>query len=266
MYEREDGQKEILRYAAMTADGRSINQLVLPMPDGTTIDYATRAAVDAWCSGQALTQAVMCPIGMHLFVDPVLAPDGNTYERHYLVDWLATHHTSPCTGESFLPEGAVAPQALRLTAHATMRAAAAWVLAHDPPRDIVDGEAEPLRDVPPLHVDVPIHVQAPPGRAVPMDDLNQVHLPAQFLQPLQMLRNRPGAARSPHRDWLHAMFCGTTLALYGGMLGMALVHDDTLKYLGCGLTFAAPLGAGACVLTARHFVNRLRRAQGLPLL
>ena len=38
-----------------------------------------------------------CPITMEIFHDPVLAPDGNTYERQAIEQWIRTHGTSPMT-------------------------------------------------------------------------------------------------------------------------------------------------------------------------
>jgi Mg-chelatase subunit ChlD len=39
----------------------------------------------------------MCPISMDLMTDPVMAPDGHTYERSAITEWLSTHNTSPIT-------------------------------------------------------------------------------------------------------------------------------------------------------------------------
>lgn len=42
--------------------------------------------------------ALTCPITLELFVDPVLAEDGHTYERAAIVEWIKHHHgTSPLT-------------------------------------------------------------------------------------------------------------------------------------------------------------------------
>jgi Mg-chelatase subunit ChlD len=38
-----------------------------------------------------------CPITDELMVDPVMDPDGNTYERAAIIQWLSTHNTSPIT-------------------------------------------------------------------------------------------------------------------------------------------------------------------------
>ena len=47
-----------------------------------------------------LLNALTCPITLELFVDPVLASDGYTYERSAIVEWVKNHHdTSPMTRE-----------------------------------------------------------------------------------------------------------------------------------------------------------------------
>lgn len=38
-----------------------------------------------------------CPITHELMVDPVIDPDGNSYERHAIQDWLRHNGTSPIT-------------------------------------------------------------------------------------------------------------------------------------------------------------------------
>lgn len=41
---------------------------------------------------------LVCPITQELMVDPVIAADGHTYERHAIERWLASKRTSPKTG------------------------------------------------------------------------------------------------------------------------------------------------------------------------
>jgi len=44
--------------------------------------------------------ALTCPITLELFVDPVLADDGHTYERSAIIEWIKYHNgTSPITRE-----------------------------------------------------------------------------------------------------------------------------------------------------------------------
>ncbi|CAF2778172.1 unnamed protein product [Rotaria sp. Silwood2] len=44
-------------------------------------------------------RALKCPITHKFFVDPVIASDGETYERSAIVDWIKTYHSSPKTGK-----------------------------------------------------------------------------------------------------------------------------------------------------------------------
>jgi hypothetical protein len=45
-----------------------------------------------------VTDALTCPITLEIFVDPVLASDGHTYERSAIVEWIKHHNsTSPMT-------------------------------------------------------------------------------------------------------------------------------------------------------------------------
>ena len=39
----------------------------------------------------------ICPITAEIMVDPVVDPDGNSYERQAIETWLARHGTSPIT-------------------------------------------------------------------------------------------------------------------------------------------------------------------------
>jgi hypothetical protein len=54
--------------------------------------------------GQAdsfILNALTCPITLELFVDPVLADDGYTYERTAIMEWIKHHNeTSPMTRQS----------------------------------------------------------------------------------------------------------------------------------------------------------------------
>lgn len=50
-----------------------------------------------------------------LFVDPVIAADGSSYERSAIEDWLSRKKTSPMTNEPFLND--------TLTPNDTLRAA-----------------------------------------------------------------------------------------------------------------------------------------------
>jgi hypothetical protein len=48
-----------------------------------------------------ILNALTCPITLELFVDPVLADDGHTYERSAIIEWIKYHNgTSPMTRQS----------------------------------------------------------------------------------------------------------------------------------------------------------------------
>ena len=48
----------------------------------------------------AIPDGYTCPILLEVMVDPVIAPDGHSYERHAIQRWLADGNTtSPYTGE-----------------------------------------------------------------------------------------------------------------------------------------------------------------------
>jgi len=42
---------------------------------------------------------MLCPITLQPFVDPVLAEDGHTYERHAIEKWFISKHSSPVTNQ-----------------------------------------------------------------------------------------------------------------------------------------------------------------------
>jgi hypothetical protein len=44
-------------------------------------------------------EAFICPISANLFVDPVVAADGHTYSRAFILRWFRTRQTSPLTNE-----------------------------------------------------------------------------------------------------------------------------------------------------------------------
>lgn len=45
--------------------------------------------------------ALTCPITLELFIDPVVADDGHTYERSAIIEWIKNHHeTSPMTRQT----------------------------------------------------------------------------------------------------------------------------------------------------------------------
>lgn len=50
------------------------------------------------CNSALYVPSMLCPIGLDVFRDPVLAEDGFSYERAALTRWLETRSTSPMTG------------------------------------------------------------------------------------------------------------------------------------------------------------------------
>ena len=49
--------------------------------------------------------------------DPLIAPDGHSYERRWIVRWLSKKHTSPVTGEAMPFPMLIPNHALRETIH-----------------------------------------------------------------------------------------------------------------------------------------------------
>jgi hypothetical protein len=64
--------------------------------------------------------------------EPVLCADGHTYERAAVTDWLATHDTSPLTGEPLAHTQLVPNYALRSIIAALAGTPPAAVQAHQP--------------------------------------------------------------------------------------------------------------------------------------
>ena len=45
-----------------------------------------------------------CPISGELMVDPVSTPEGITYNRHHILEWLQRSQTCPTTRNSLRPD------------------------------------------------------------------------------------------------------------------------------------------------------------------
>jgi hypothetical protein len=69
---------------------------------------AERAADDG-----SINQGFFCPITREIFVDPVVAADGQTYERAAIVGWLAAHGTSPLRGGQISSETLITNWSMR---------------------------------------------------------------------------------------------------------------------------------------------------------
>lgn len=61
-----------------------------------------------------------CPITQEVMVDPVIAPDGNTYERVAIEAWLQRSQTSPITRQVMLTSDLIPNRALRDTIEAVL--------------------------------------------------------------------------------------------------------------------------------------------------
>ena len=44
-----------------------------------------------------ITRIPVCPITQEPINDPVIDPDGNTYEKLAILEWIRRHHNSPIT-------------------------------------------------------------------------------------------------------------------------------------------------------------------------
>ena len=59
------------------------------------------------------TQAYYCPITCELMVDPVIDPDGNSYERSAITEWLTKTGMSPITRNAMNVSDLVTNRALK---------------------------------------------------------------------------------------------------------------------------------------------------------
>jgi len=55
----------------------------------------------------------LCPITRGLMVDPVIDPEGNSYERHAIEDWIRRSGTSPITRTALSIDDLLPNQALK---------------------------------------------------------------------------------------------------------------------------------------------------------
>ena len=45
----------------------------------------------------SIPRGMVCPIGLGIMIDPVIAADGHSYDRHNIMEWLKSNNTSPTT-------------------------------------------------------------------------------------------------------------------------------------------------------------------------
>lgn len=75
-----------------------------------------------------------CPITLEVMVDPVIDREGNTYDRHAIVEWLKKEKNSPLSREP-LAEGLLVPNiALRNAIHEFMDPE--WVMKNQPSQEL----------------------------------------------------------------------------------------------------------------------------------
>ncbi|UJR15023.1 hypothetical protein I4U23_001999 [Adineta vaga] len=60
-------------------------------------DSSSSSTTKSSLSNQELMKTLICPLTDKIFVDPVIANDGYTYERTAILDWVNKYHTSPKT-------------------------------------------------------------------------------------------------------------------------------------------------------------------------
>ncbi len=91
--------------------------------------------------------SLQCPLTMEVMRDPVMAADGQTYERVEIEKWFEKgNRTSPLTGAE-LPSTVLMPNiALRKAIEAIRESAAAQVVRHSGPSEKVNAEVR-LRDM-----------------------------------------------------------------------------------------------------------------------
>jgi hypothetical protein len=69
-------------------------------------------------SSTGIQHYLICPITLELFNDPVIAEDGNTYEREAITAWIIQHRTSPITKKSLSIDRLTPNRALKDTVEA----------------------------------------------------------------------------------------------------------------------------------------------------
>eukprot|EP00192_Tetraselmis_astigmatica_P009900 CAMPEP_0117680098 /NCGR_PEP_ID=MMETSP0804-20121206/18158_1 /TAXON_ID=1074897 /ORGANISM="Tetraselmis astigmatica, Strain CCMP880" /LENGTH=861 /DNA_ID=CAMNT_0005489547 /DNA_START=86 /DNA_END=2672 /DNA_ORIENTATION=+ len=112
--------------------------------------------------------SLMCPITNVRLVDPVVDPEGNTYEKSAILDWLRRNPVSPITRSPLRPEDLVPNRALahllQASAQSSLDAAAPATAASNPPpmpaiaatvaADVAKLTLAPVVEAPPYTVEV----------------------------------------------------------------------------------------------------------------
>ncbi len=91
--------------------------------------------------------SLQCPLTMEVMRDPVMAADGQTYEREEIEKWFAKgNKTSPLTGAELLSTVLMPNIALRKAIEAIRESAAARIVRHSGPSEKANAEVR-LRDM-----------------------------------------------------------------------------------------------------------------------
>ena len=87
------------RQAMATSSPTAATAAITTATSGVTFDgYETFQQQDRLQGGN-LNEFLMCPITHQVMIDPVVAKDGNTYEREAIQSWFKKSPTSPVTSE-----------------------------------------------------------------------------------------------------------------------------------------------------------------------
>ncbi|CAF0965615.1 unnamed protein product [Rotaria sordida] len=78
-----------------TKDNKSIT-----IQNESTFRCKYRQPVISPTSKEQLTKNLTCFLTQEIFIDPVIASDGQTYEREAITEWVNLYHCSPMTGAS----------------------------------------------------------------------------------------------------------------------------------------------------------------------
>ena len=92
--------------ANAAADTAAVGTAVSVPTDSAALPPTSGMEAEAEAETEASASApdeYRCPLTLELMVDPVVAMDGNTYERSAIAEWFAVHTTSPLTREEIQP-------------------------------------------------------------------------------------------------------------------------------------------------------------------
>ena len=113
MREREQREAEAIAAAAREEDDSDssvdVSEFMLDLLEEPDAATPAAAAATSAATSAVPPDKLLCPITLELFVDPVVAADGETYERSEIETWFAQGNTTaPLTNEE-LPSTALLP-------------------------------------------------------------------------------------------------------------------------------------------------------------